>query len=122
MLEHMAPACFIDMEVNRLLANRTLGQERAEPPSTQKFYKLQNPYKLVRHRQRLNFRRILDDSYIRIKIMTCPKWRQLRPYKLALSFRDLRRAPSRGRQPKLLRKDEARGIAVNFAKLPALLC
>jgi hypothetical protein len=44
MIEHMSPACFIDVEANRLLANRARGEKWVKSPSTQEFYRLQNPY------------------------------------------------------------------------------
>jgi hypothetical protein len=40
----MSTACFIDVQANRLLADRTLCDKRVKAPSTQEFYEFHNPY------------------------------------------------------------------------------
>ena len=45
----MSTACFIDVEANRLPADRTLCEKRVKAPSTQEFYKFHNPYEQVPH-------------------------------------------------------------------------
>jgi hypothetical protein len=45
MREHMSAPCFIDMQANGLLANRTLREKRVNAPSTKELYRLPNPYK-----------------------------------------------------------------------------
>jgi len=40
----MSTACFIDVEANRLLADRTLCEKRVKAPSAQEFYEFDNPY------------------------------------------------------------------------------
>ena len=43
--EHVSPACSIDMEVNRLLADRTLCEKRVRSPPNQQLYELHYPYR-----------------------------------------------------------------------------
>ena len=43
--EHVSPACSIDMEVNLLLADRTLCEKRVKSPPNQQLYELSNPYR-----------------------------------------------------------------------------
>jgi hypothetical protein len=43
--EHMTPARSIDMEVNRLLADWTLGAKRVKSPPTEQLYELHDPYR-----------------------------------------------------------------------------
>ena len=40
----MSPACSIDMEVNSLLADRTLCEKRVNSPPNQQLYELHNPH------------------------------------------------------------------------------
>ena len=40
----MSPTCSIDMEVNRLLADRTLCEKRVNSPPNQQLYELHNPH------------------------------------------------------------------------------
>jgi hypothetical protein len=47
--EHMPAACFIDMKVHRLLANRTLGSQGMKSTSSQKLYEFRHPYQQVPH-------------------------------------------------------------------------
>src|SRR3974377_1710959 len=47
--EHMPAACFIDVKVNRLLANRTLGSQWMKATSSQKLYEFGHPYHQVPH-------------------------------------------------------------------------
>jgi hypothetical protein len=41
----MSPACSIDMEVNRLLADWTLCKKRVRSPPNQQLYELHYPYR-----------------------------------------------------------------------------
>ena len=43
--EDMSPACSIDMEVNCLLADRTLCEKRVKSPPNQQLYEFHNPYR-----------------------------------------------------------------------------
>ena len=43
--EDMSPACSIDMEVNRLLADWTLCKKRVRSPPNQQLYELHYPYR-----------------------------------------------------------------------------
>ena len=47
--EHMPAACFIDVKMNRLLANRTLGSQWMKSTSSQKLYEFGHPYQQVPH-------------------------------------------------------------------------
>ena len=40
----MSAACFVDMEADRLLADRTLGKKRVKFPPSYQLYELHNPY------------------------------------------------------------------------------
>ena len=44
--EDMSAARSVDMEVNCLLANRTLGEKRVRSPPNQQLYELHNPYRI----------------------------------------------------------------------------
>ena len=41
----VSPACAIDMEVDALPADRTLGEQRVKSPPNQQLYGLDNPYR-----------------------------------------------------------------------------
>jgi hypothetical protein len=45
----MPPACSIDMEVNRLLADRTLCEKRVNSLPNQQLYELHNPHMEMSH-------------------------------------------------------------------------
>ena len=45
----MSPACSIDMEVNRLLADRTLCEKRVNSPPNQQLHELHNPHIEMSH-------------------------------------------------------------------------
>ena len=45
----MSPACSIDMEVNRLLADWTLCAKRVNSPPNQQLYELHNPHIEMSH-------------------------------------------------------------------------
>ena len=45
----MSPACSIDMEVNRLLADWTLREKRVNSPPNQQLYELHNPHIEMSH-------------------------------------------------------------------------
>ena len=45
----MLPACSIDMEVNCLLADRTLCEKRVNSPPNQQLYELHNPHMEMSH-------------------------------------------------------------------------
>jgi hypothetical protein len=45
----MSPACSIDVEVNRLLADGTLGEKRVNSPPNQQLYQLHNPHMEMSH-------------------------------------------------------------------------
>jgi hypothetical protein len=44
MRKHVAPARFVDMEVNHLLADGTLGREWVKPPPSKELEELSDPY------------------------------------------------------------------------------
>jgi hypothetical protein len=43
--EGVSPACSIDVEVNCLLAHRTLCEKRVKSPPNQQLYEFHNPYR-----------------------------------------------------------------------------
>jgi hypothetical protein len=45
----MSPTCPIDMQVNRLLADRTLCEKRVNSPPNQQLYEFQNPHMEMLH-------------------------------------------------------------------------
>jgi hypothetical protein len=45
----MSPACSIDVEVNRLLADGTLCEKRVNSPPNQQLYELHNPHMGMSH-------------------------------------------------------------------------
>ena len=47
--KNMSSACSIDMEVNRLLADRTLCENRVNSPPNQQLYQLHNPHIELSH-------------------------------------------------------------------------
>jgi hypothetical protein len=47
--DDMSPAGSIDMEVNCLLADRTLGEKRVRSPPKEQLYEFHNPYSEMSH-------------------------------------------------------------------------
>jgi hypothetical protein len=64
--EHMPAACFIDVKVNRLLANRTLGSQWMKSTSSQELYEFGHPNQQVPHYPLRSTAR-LDNSSIAAK-------------------------------------------------------
>jgi hypothetical protein len=58
--EDMSPARSVDMEVNCLLANRTLGEKRVRSPPKQQLYEFHNPYSEMSHggHRQIHFRNV----------------------------------------------------------------
>ena len=67
--EDMSAARSVDMEVNCLLANRTLGEKRVKSPPNQQLYELHNPYRYMSHGSPpTRFPATLDNTSIRPKL------------------------------------------------------